>query len=1083
MQTYFELKEKSIPKELLSNFQSLLKEIIKTLEEDLENKTLIDNLLLNEVTLKSDHLKNKESPENYTRTKIIDKILRFLGYSEKEIHRATNIPTGQTRREADYKIIIDAIPILVEAEPLNKNLTDHNTGINQVKEWLENKRSGDYGFATNGIKWILIKFNKNTKGFSTLEETDLTSLYTYALKNEKKDTDDLHKIFNKFYISFAKKHILDKLEETNYVLKTKEEIITKKFYKEYMRYVFGIENDQKLTTSLVSEIKAQNATEFEKSLFSLITMNRIIFIKFLQDKDIVEKNFLQHLIDEYKTQSSPLQTFYVHYLKPLFYEVFNKNQDQRQPFIKNHHLFKDIPYLNGGLFSKTEIPNEEDFDINNDILYTILGTKFLGKYNFTLNKKEQETDLDPDILGNVFEKTINYITQDPNSDKRKEEGAYYTPTTITSYICKETITRYIFEQSMNFLEKEGWKKSELKDYENLDLFLSNLPPNPITVKKLYDNVIKEIKILDPACGSGHFLKDALDRLVKINLIFYQAMGQPIDNYELKKHVVITNIYGVDKDPNAVEIAKLRIWLSLIEDIDSSDRSRIKALPNIEYNIRAGNSLIGKTTANTNGALTEFIALDIKEQIKLIEDNYPNAVEEILKLSEKPTIPNIISIKEILVHLYRKEETIGVRTILKRLIEQISTKLRETLDNLYLGEINSKFTQTNNGKRKNAIQINKGMTPTEKSTFLKETTPFHWNFEFHEAINTGGFNIVIGNPPYGNLLTTLEKKAMFNYKTINASEIAANFVEKALELTKKEGYMGLLLTNGIAINSSTAEARKLIRKNISKCNIALFGTRPAKLFADADIRVLILIGKKDTPLTEGIIHTTQEIKFTSEQKETILDNLRFESTNGLILGKEKIGDNLEDMALPKLGYSLTRSIMLKLKEQSKATFKEKINESYGKPLQFRKTGRYWLNALEKMPYISTKIETIKLETESERDFSIILINSSLFYLYWATYGNSRDFTLGLLRKFPFPPKEILSKESRKISSLKNSLTMCLTNSFTKKGSQGEFKTSNCKQTIDNIDDFLSTIYGLNSEETTFIKQYDSTLRHNTQNPYP
>ena len=123
MQTYFELKEKSIPKELLSNFQSLLKEIIKTLEEDLENKTLIDNLLLNEVTLKSDHLKNKESPENYTRTKIIDKILRFLGYSEKEIHRATNIPTGQTRREADYKIIIDAIPILVEAEPLNKNLT------------------------------------------------------------------------------------------------------------------------------------------------------------------------------------------------------------------------------------------------------------------------------------------------------------------------------------------------------------------------------------------------------------------------------------------------------------------------------------------------------------------------------------------------------------------------------------------------------------------------------------------------------------------------------------------------------------------------------------------------------------------------------------------------------------------------------------------------------------------------------------------------------------------------------------------------------------------------------------------------
>jgi len=260
-------------------------------------------------------------------------------------------------------------------------------------------------------------------------------------------------------------------------------------------------------------------------------------------------------------------------------------------------------------------------------------------------------------------------------------------------------------------------------------------------------------------------------------------------------------------------------------------------------------------------------------------------------------------------------------------------------------------------------------------------------------------------------------------------------------------------------------------------MALFGTRPAKIFPGVEIRVMIFLGKKDEPKKRGTIFTTEAIKFTSDMRSSLLQNLSFESTEGLTLGKERIGDGLEDVSLPKVGNSIIRNILLKLKRESSIVMKDRINKpEFNKEMEFRKTGGYWLNALEEMPYKSTKIEVVRFENPVEKDFAILLINSSLFYLYWSTYGNLRDLPRSLLEKFPFPSMEKLNQKQKEIHELNVKVSECLLRSFLPEtGRVGEFRTAKCRDVIDLIDDFLGKIYGLDTAETEFVKRYDSHIR--------
>ncbi len=256
-------------------------------------------------------------------------------------------------------------------------------------------------------------------------------------------------------------------------------------------------------------------------------MNRLIFIKFLEDKDLVTKNLLGKILKEYKKNNYPV-TFYKMFLQPLFYDVFNTNVNKRKSNIESISYYHNIPYLNGGLFRDT-IYREKECDIENEILEKII-TELLEHHSFTLNGDNES--LNPDILGNVFEKTINYLTGTGDSDERKEKGAYYTPNDITSFITYNTIRVYVFERIKSILREMGWSEPNINGYNSLEDFIDNLP-NPKYIKPIY-NLVDEIKILDPACGSGHFLTTALKELVFIKKKLKEALGERDRHLQYKK---------------------------------------------------------------------------------------------------------------------------------------------------------------------------------------------------------------------------------------------------------------------------------------------------------------------------------------------------------------------------------------------------------------------------------------------------------------------------------------------------------------------------------------------------------------------
>lgn len=943
--------------------------------------------------LRRDFLLTPAKPEDITLEFLIDPIITDILRLEKlpQIN-FKGIGKGGDRW-VDYRLKNDATNqmILLEAKPINADLYNKKDGaIKQIKDVFrlaEVQRDYEFGIATDGIRWVFI--DKNQRIFRNLDiRTHIDEIREIILGKEKVSVDRV------------------------------EEEISKKFYNWYNALLHGgtyndhenrkrkISNKNCLVNNISTVLNEEDREEIAQTV-----MDRLIFIKFLQSKKIIDTDVLGYLSELGENQINES-------LRMLFFNVLNTKKQER---INVDKKFQNIPYLNGSLFIRTDEENKyPDYKIEATILKAVI--EFLNSFKFVhtealSNKKE----IDPEILGYIFEKAMT-------AKDRKGTGSYYTPRIITKYISENTIYPLLIERTNKVLKERGYRESIT---EIDDLYKLNKP----ALDYIFKNLLPSIKICDNACGSGAFLLSIADYLLEIYERLNDILSIGNSQIELRKKILKNSVYGVDLNPKAIEIAKLRLWLWLV---DAYEIDKIEPLPNIEYNIMTGNSLIGYTDINEFKEKKIHSLADWDEEIplKLLLIEREDSIERY-----KISLGN--EARELKKEIEKKDERI-INILNKNLYREINQKQKLTEDE------------------------------------FKKIRPFHWAFQFYDVFNhnaENGFDIIIGNPPYGNILKPEEKKCMQDYKTIDNSEISANFIERSVKLLKKDAYLGFIVANSIAINRSTSSAREVIRHNMSISKMALFGTRPAKIFADAEIRVLIFLGKRDIPSKMGDILTTEAIKFTSSQRDTILSNLSFESSDGLYLGKYKIGDDLEDHSLPKVGNLTIRNILLKLKKKSDIILGDRINKkNFDKNMEFRKTGGYWLNALEKMPYRSTKIENVRFQTSVERDFSIILINSSLFYLYWSTYGNLRDFPPSLFKKFPIPALEVLKREEVKIEQLKNKITKCLLKCFiAERGRVGEFRTASCRSVIDSIDEFLGKMYDLNEKEIDFVKKYDKHIR--------
>ncbi|HBY78148.1 MAG TPA: ATP-binding protein, partial [Cyanobacteria bacterium UBA11148] len=510
------------------------------------------------------------------------------------------------------------------------------------------------------------------------------------------------------------------------------ERVTKKFYKEFqeehqvfLQFIRGIDN------------------EIDRRWYTSVILNRLMFVYFLQRKGFIDNGDLDYLQNKLKQSRQRREDcFFNEFLQALFFEGFAKPEAERQPEVQT--LIGRIKYLNGGLFLKHRIEQYyPDIAIADEAFEKIL--TLFSRYSWNLNDTPggKDDEINPDVLGYIFEKYIN----------QKAFGAYYTRPEITEYLCDRTINKLILDRVNGTLEADSSQPplTRGEKFEDINELLIKLDSQ--LCDRLIHDILPNLSLLDPACGSGAFLVAAMKTLISV----YSAVigtiklkgdrrlkkwlneveaNHPSLPYFVKKRIITDNLYGVDIMEEATEIAKLRLFLALVSSAQEVDE--LEPLPNIDFNIMAGNSLIGLIRVDEEG----FDAVGESRQGNLLQLLAASNYREILKEKNR-------SIEQYKKHAFEtgKLEGTSQESRLQMLRDHIDKVNRESigkLNQLLLDEFSTKLgikyeeAQLKGKPKKRVLRI-------EDIEALK---PFHWGYHFDKIIEErGGFDAIITNPPW------------------------------------------------------------------------------------------------------------------------------------------------------------------------------------------------------------------------------------------------------------------------------------------------------------------------------------------------
>lgn len=574
----------------------------------------------------------------------------------------------------------------------------------------------------------------------------------------------------------------------------------------------------------------------EKRWYASVILNRLMFIWFLQKKgflDVGKKSDGEHdyLSDQLTaSKKSGKNQFFSHFLRDLFFEGFAKPESNRKPI--GSLPLGDIPYLNGGLF----IPHGIEYRIEGDSLMTAAYQKIsipdtffddlftlFSAFTWSLNDTPggDDREINPDVLGYIFEQYIN----------QKEFGAYYTCAEITDYLCEQTIHQLVLEQTnagynsaKKLHETDPHAFSKPRRYADMqDLLLHSDGP---ACRKIIQDILPKLSLLDPACGSGAFLVAAQKTLLNLytaligrcEALSYRPVLQWIEHeksqhrapiaYWLKKKIVTENLFGVDLMEEATEIAKLRLFLSLVASAEKRDQ--LEPLPNIEFNLLPGNSLIGllhvdpsdfdskkgipKKTATQIKRDRENVAYEQAMGLKVETSMTPKEREKIqAHVAKKQAVKyeELLKKKNDCIRRYKKSTSLFKDLAeCKREIEALKKEARLILDQLLLDQFQALGIQYNQAtwdlENQKAGKIEKRAL---RIGDIAAFTPFHWAYEFDEIIvNRGGFDAIITNPPW-DVFQTSEKEFSSEYEatiTKNAIRIE-DWKKQFASLMEKEDF--------------------------------------------------------------------------------------------------------------------------------------------------------------------------------------------------------------------------------------------------------------------------------------------------------
>ncbi len=454
-----------------------------------------------------------------------------------------------------------------------------------------------------------------------------------------------------------------------------------------------------------------------------------MFVYFLQRKGFIDNdfNYLQNQLQASQGRGENL--FYRQFLQTLFFQAFAKPESQRDASVTA--LVGKVKYLNGGLFLQHPLENiYQNICIDDQAFENILD--LFSRYSWNLDDTPggRDDEINPDVLGYIFEKYIN----------QKAFGAYYTRPEITEYLCDRTINKWIVERSNQLYPR--------KQFASISELLINLD-SPLC-EILIKDILPQLSILDPACGSGAFLVAAMKTLIAIysgvigtielrgdsklkQWLAEIRKSHPSLGYYIKKRIISDNLYGVDIMEEATEIAKLRLFLALVAAAQSV--TELEPLPNIDFNIMSGNSLIG------------LIRVDEKSFNLMGEEN-------ILQSLTAQNYQAILAEKNRSIELYKEHafqlgEVEGTPQenrlqMLRNHIEDVNRESLVKLNQILLEEFSGKLSI----KYESAQLTGKAKKRLLTLSDMQSLKPFHWGYHFDKLITEkGGFDVIITNPPW------------------------------------------------------------------------------------------------------------------------------------------------------------------------------------------------------------------------------------------------------------------------------------------------------------------------------------------------
>ena len=681
-----------------------------------------------------------------------------------------------------------------------------------------------------------------------------------------------------------------------------------------------------------------------------------------------------------------------------------------------------------------------------------------NRYIYDAVKKGVELELPPNITAGIDDvsKRSAWNTLAPEK--------YALPTEIwREFIARKRRYETVYAKLANGEIKDI---NDLITYNlNLRLFAQDVIENCEDPELLHAfwKAITKVTVLDPTCGSGAFLFAALnilkplyeaclDRmqvfLDEVGAIpelqqppkyndFREVLGRiahhPNQEYFVFKSIIINNLYGVDIMEEAVEICKLRLFLKMVAQIE--DVRRIEPLPDIDFNIQVGNALVGYATYNkVRNAIKSKLEYDdamerIEEKAKEIEQQFEQF------------------------RLQQTEHDGSIPLVDKQDLQNTFQVLEDELNEYLAGE----------------YQIN----PSKKSDYqnwLASHKPFHWFIAFYGILKNGGFDVIIGNPPYVSYSKVKKEYRVIesDFKTIKCGNLYTLVTEKVFDLVIKQGRFGVILplssTNANGNSSLQSELR-----SFSTLYLSHFAVRPSKLFVGADMNLSIICGTRDSNGTQNY-YTTSFLRWSSDFRPFLFPSLLYLKNEKTIKtsGFAKFGNDIEISIWSKLfdGINTISSVLTSGEIGGSQT-----------QLAFHSFGRYWRKCIYEKLSDNYQVFNINKKYSS---CALCILNSQLSYWYWIMSSDCYRFTKTDALNISMPPK-LDSSLYTKLAELlmksyeQNSILQKRKARNGKMVTEKQFFPAKSKPIIDDIDYVLAQHYGFTEEELDFIINYDIKYR--------